>query len=142
MNKSLILIVLMTLSVIAIKAQSKDEKAVAAAVETLNKGILDPDKSLLENIASDALSYGHSGGTIQNKTEFVEDLLHGAFDFLSFDISKQSISVSGKNAIVRHNFIGKATNSGKPTDVGLGILLVWRKEKGEWKLLARQAFKL
>lgn len=142
MNKSLILIVLMTLSVITIKAQSKAEKAVAAAVETLNKGILDPDKSLLENIASDALSYGHSGGTIQNKTEFVEDLLHGAFDFLSFDISKQSISVSGKNAIVRHNFIGKATNSGMPTDVGLGILLVWRKEKGEWKLLARQAFKL
>ena len=142
MNKSLILLVLMTLSVITVMAQSKDEKALAAAVGILNKCILDPDKSLLENIASDALSYGHSGGKIQNKTEFVEDLLHGAFDFLSFDISKQSISVSGKNAIVRHDFIGKATNSGKPADVGLGILLVWRKEKGEWKLLARQAFKL
>lgn len=142
MKSILSLVILMALSFISVNAQSKDEKAVAAAVETLNKGILDPDKPLLENIASDALSYGHSGGTIQNKTEFVEDLLHGAFDFLSFDISKQSISVSGKNAIVRHDFIGKATNSGKPTDVGLGILLVWRKEKGEWKLLARQAFKL
>lgn len=142
MKGALGFLIVLIFSVVSLNAQSKAEKAVAAAVEKLNKAILDPEKSLLESIASDALSYGHSGGKIQNKTEFVEDLLHGTFDFLSFDISKQSISVSGKNAIVRHDFIGKATNSGKPADVGLGILLVWRKENGEWKLLARQAFKL
>ncbi|MEJ7692785.1 nuclear transport factor 2 family protein [Daejeonella sp.] len=123
-------------------AQTKQEIAVAAAVETLNKGMLNPDKALLENIASEGLSYGHSGGKIQNKAEFVEDLLHGIFDFLSITTSNQKITASGKNAIVRHTFVAKATNSGNPIDVNMEILLVWRKESGKWQLLARQAFKI
>ncbi len=122
-------------------SSAEDETAIAAAVDSLNKGILDPEKNLLESIASDALSYGHSGGTIQNKAEFVEDLLNGAFDFKTVNIADQTIKVDGDNAIVRHMFTAKATNAGAPVDVGLGILLVWRKEGGQWKLLARQAFK-
>lgn len=131
-------------SVVAVDAPgtAEDEAAVAAAVDTLNKGILDPEQSLLENIASEGLSYGHSGGKIQNKAEFVEDLLHGAFDFQSVDILDQTISVSGDNAIVRHIFTAKATNAGAPVDLKIGNLLVWRKENGQWKLLARQAYKL
>jgi hypothetical protein len=110
-------------------AQSKEERAVAAAVETLNQGILNPEKYLLENIASDEL-------------EFVDDLLHGAFDFLTLNTSDQKIIISGKNAIVRHIFIAKATNAGTPVDIRVGNLLVWKKEHGKWKLLARQAFRL
>ena len=41
-------------------AQSKDEKEVAARVETLRKAMQDADKSALENIAAEELSYGHS----------------------------------------------------------------------------------
>ncbi len=137
---SLIILFLMSLSLVS--AQTKDEEAVAAAVETLNKGILDPDKTLLEGIASEGLSYGHSGGKVQNKAEFVEDLLHGTFDFLTVNTSNQKIMVSGKNAIVRHTFTAKATNAGTPVDLNIGNLLVWRKEGGKWKLIARQAFRL
>lgn len=140
--KRVLMIVALFAVTLAVKAQSKDEKAVAAAVETLNKGILDPEKSLLEGIASEALSYGHSGGKVQNKAEFVEDLLHGTFDFLTVNTSNQKIWVSGKNAIVRHTFVAKATNAGNPVDLNIGNLLVWRKEGGQWKLIARQAFKI
>jgi len=120
----------------------EDEAAVAAAVESLNKAIVDPEKQQLENLASDALSYGHSGGKVQNKVEFADDLVNGPFDFQSINIVDQTISVSADNAIVRHTFTAKATNAGVPTDVNIGILMVWRKEGGDWKLLARQAFKL
>ena len=123
-------------------AQTKDEQAVAAAVEKLNKGILDPEKALLESIASEALSYGHSGGKVQNKAEFVEDLLNGPFDFLSVKTSNQRILVNGKNAIVPHTFTAKASNAGVPVDLNIGNLLVWRKESGQWKLIARQAFRV
>lgn len=125
-----------------VNAQSKDETAVAAAVETLHKGIVDPEKSLLERIVSESLSYGHSGGKVQNKAEFIDDLFNGAFNFSSITTTDQIIAVSGKNAIVRHIFIGKATNAGVPTDIRIGNLMVWRKEGGQWKLLARQAFRL
>lgn len=121
---------------------AEDESAVAAAVDSLNKGILDPEKNLLENIASEGLSYGHSGGKVQNKTEFVNDLINGSFDFQTVNIANQTIKVVGDNAIVRHTFTAKATNAGAPVDLNIGNLLVWRKESGQWKLLARQAFKV
>ncbi len=141
MKKILSLLILFCAATI-VNAQTKHELAVAAAVEKLNKGILDPDKALLESIASEALSYGHSGGKVQNKAEFVEDLLHGTFDFLSVTTSNQKVMVSGKNAIVRHTFVAKATNAGTPVDLNIGNILVWRKEGGQWKLIARQAFKI
>jgi len=131
-----------TSSVAMAGSSPEDESAVAAAVDSLKKGILDPEKALLEKISSDALSYGHSGGKVQTKAEFVEDLLNGPFDFLSVTTSNQKIMVTGKNAIVRHTFIAKATNAGVPVDLNIGNLLVWRKESGQWKLIARQAFKV
>lgn len=136
------LLILLTFSVVSLNAQSKAEKAVAAAVEKLNKAIIDPEKSLLESIASDGLSYGHSGGKVQNKAEFVDDLINGAFNFSSVTPVDQTISISGKNAIVRHIFVAKATNAGVPTDIRIGNVMVWRNEGGQWKLLARQAFRL
>lgn len=140
--RNLLGLIIFCTSITIVSAQTKDEKAVASAVEILNKGIIDPDKALLENITSEGLSYGHSGGKIQNKTEFVEDLIHGTFDFLTVNTSNQKIMISGKNAIVRHTFTAKATNAGTPVDLNIGNLLVWRKEHGHWKLIARQAFRL
>jgi hypothetical protein len=142
MNKLFTIIALMAFSVITVKAQSKDEKAVALVVEKLNKAIVDPEKGLLESIASEGLSYGHSGGKVQNKAQFVDDLVNGAFNFSSVNALDQTISISGDNAIVRHTLVAKATNAGVPTDIRIGNVMVWRKESGQWKLLARQAFKL
>ena len=142
MNKLFTIIALMAFSVITVKAQSKDEKAVALVVEKLNKAIVDPEKGLLESIASEGLSYGHSGGKVQNKAQFVDDLVNGAFNFSSVNALDQTISISGDNAIVRHTLVAKATNAGVPTDIRIGNVMVWRKESGQWKLVARQAFKL
>lgn len=142
MYKSFIISALFIFSAISLQAQSKDVDAVGAVVEKLRKAIIDPEKSVLESLASESLSYGHSAGKVQNKAEFVDDLLNGPFDFSSIETADQRITVSGKEAIVRHTFIAKATNAGVPTDIKIGILMVWRKESGQWKLFARQAFRL
>jgi ketosteroid isomerase-like protein len=142
MYKSLLFIVLIAFSALNLNAQTKDVQAVSNAVEKLSKAIVNPNRAALESIASDALSYGHSAGKVQNKAEFVEDLLNGPFDFLSVEPTNQTISISGNNAIVRHTFVAKATNAGVPTDIRIGIMMVWRKEGAEWKLFARQAFRL
>ncbi len=125
-----------------INAQSKSEQAVATAVLTLHNNVVNPDRKVLDLVVSNALSYGHSGGKVENKDQFIDFLFNGPFKFTSINTADQTIQVSGKNAIVRHIFIGKATNDGVPTDIRLGNLMVWRKENGQWKLLARQAFKL
>jgi ketosteroid isomerase-like protein len=138
MKKS-ILLLLFSGSVFCSTAQSKDEKAVEAATAFLVKALESGDRTDLQNIASAELSYGHSNGLIEDKTAFVEAIASGKSDFVKIDISKQTIAVSGKTAIVRHRLDGVTSNSGTPGEIHLNVLLVFRNEKGAWKLYARQA---
>ncbi len=123
-------------------AQSRDEQQVAAAVETLKKAMIDADKQLLDNIASPDLSYGHSSGLMEDKAAFINALVTEKSDFITMDITDQVIKIVGKTALVRHKLTGNVKDSGVPNTVKLGILLVWQKQSGKWRLLARQAFKL
>ena len=126
----------------AVNAQTKDEKAVATAVESLRKAMIDADKTTLEKLSSEKLSYGHSGGGVEGKAEFVEKIASGKSDFVTIELSEQTISISDKVAVVRHILNGTTNDGGKPAVIKLKVLLVWQKEKGGWKLLARQAVKL
>lgn len=126
----------------SIFAQSKAEKAVAAAVENLRQAMISGDKTALTNIAAEELSYGHSGGKIENKAEFVEAFVSGKSDFVKIDLTEQTVKVVGKTAIVRHKFFAETNDAGKgPGTVKLAILTVWQKQGGQWKMLARQAVK-
>ena len=124
-----------------IQAQSKDETDVANAVEKLRKAMIDGDRAALESIAADQLSYGHSSGHIDDKKEFVEKLASGKSDFVTIDLADQTVSVTGKTAIVRHKLNATTNDGGKPAEVHLLVLLVWQKQHGKWILLARQAVK-
>jgi ketosteroid isomerase-like protein len=123
-------------------AQSKEEAAVNAAVENLKKAMIDGDKTGLQNITSDKLSYGHSSGRVEDKAAFVDNIVTGKSDFVTIELTNQTVSVSGDAAIVRHTLSATTNDSGNPGSVKLNILLVWQKQKGQWKLLARQAVKV
>lgn len=125
-----------------LQAQSNDEKQVAAAVEVLKKAMIDADKSKLESITAKELSYGHSAGKIEDKAAFIEALASGRSDFLTIDLSDQTIKIAGNTALVRHTLSGSTKDEGKSNNVKLGVLTVWQKQEGKWKLLARQAIKL
>jgi ketosteroid isomerase-like protein len=103
--------------------------------------MIDVNKTELENLVSDSLSYGHSGGHIDDKKEFVDKLVTGKSDFVTIDITEQTIRISGKTAIVRHKLNATTNDGGKPGEVHLLVLLVWQKQHGQWKLWARQAVK-
>jgi ketosteroid isomerase-like protein len=135
-----IIIFSLTFSTVVI-AQSKDEKEVADAVTKLNKALVDADSITLYNLTADELSYGHSTNKLQNKTQFIDDVIHGA-DFLNIDATDQTITIAGNNAIVRHIFSARLVNNGTQNDVRIGVLMVWQKQKGKWKLLARQGYKI
>ena len=143
MRKKLILgaIAIVLFNIISF-GQTKDEKAVADAVEQLRNAMVNGDKEALEKLTEEKLSYGHSSGIIDDKKQFVEKLVSGASDFVSIDLSEQTISISDKVAIVRHTFKAKTNDGGRPGEVHIRILLIWQKGKGGWKLLARQAVRV
>jgi ketosteroid isomerase-like protein len=142
MKRKLILLFSLVTIVTTVFAQSKDEKAVADAVEQLRMAMINGDSAVLEKLTAEKLSYGHSSGHIDDKKEFVGKLASHSSDFVSIDLSEQTISISEKVAIVRHTLSAKTNDGGKPGDVHLKVLLIWQKQKGGWKLLARQAIKI
>jgi ketosteroid isomerase-like protein len=141
--KKIILTAMLLFSVCAfLHAQSKQETAVANAVEQLRKAMVDADSVMLDKLTSPQLSYGHSGGAIDDKTVFVQKIVSGKSDFVTMEFPGQTISVSKNTAIVRHKLNAVTNDGGKPGEVHLAVLLVWQKLHGQWKLLARQAVKV
>lgn len=127
---------------VSASAQTKKELRVAAAVDALRKAMIDPNKTTLENLVLDKLSYGHSSGALDTKTIFVEKLVSAQSDFVTIELTDQTIEITGPTAIVRHTLHATTNDGGKPGTVKLKVLLVWLDVKGEWKLLARQAVKI
>jgi ketosteroid isomerase-like protein len=146
MKKLILLLALLASFIVKNTAQTKadkDQKMVAEAVESFRKAMVDGDGKILANLAAEELTYGHSGGTVENKAHFVEAFTTGKSDFLKIDLTEQTIQVVGKTAIVRHKLEGETKDAGKdPASVHLRVLTVWQKQKGGWKLLARQAVKI
>ena len=124
-------------------AQTNDASAVADSVSALTKAMLGADRAKLESLVSDKLSYGHSGGVIQDKKDFVEVIASKKTVYKSIELSKQTVDVAGNNAIVRHAWESESgTGDGKWNVSKIGVLQVWQKEGSSWKLLARQAFRV
>lgn len=142
MNKLTPILLTFLLFSVFTNAQSNKEKQVAAATEQLRKAMIDGNKTELERLSSPLLSYGHSGGHIDNQQEFVAKLTGDGSDFVTIDLSDQTIAISGKTALVRHTLTAKTNDNNKPGDVALKVLLIWQKKGGKWVLLARQAVKL
>jgi len=142
MRKIFFTSVILFISGTILKAQTADEKEVAAAVEQLRQAMIDGNKTTLENLSAEELSYGHSGGQIEDKSAFVEKIASGKSDFTRISLEEQTIKIVGDVAVVRHKLIGETIADGKPGPVNLNVLLIWQKQKGKWKLLARQSAKI
>lgn len=127
----------------SISAQkNNDTQAVTEAAEKLRLAMISGEKSTLESLILPELTYGHSGGHIDDAKEFVEKLVTKKSDFVTIEITNQTVQIVGNTAIVRHHFYATTADAGKaPGDVTLDILLVWAKVKNNWKLMARQAVK-
>ena len=120
-------------------AASADEAAVAQAVEALRKATLGQDKTQLEALCAEQLSYGHSDGRVQNKAQFIEGVMTRKAIVKSLTLSDHTIAVVGTDAIARHASTSESETDGKLTSTKIGVLQVWQKQGGNWKLLARQS---
>ncbi len=141
MTKIILTCLLLSLTMV-LKAQTATENKVLDRVEKMRLALISGERAALEDIAATDLSYGHSSGKLQDKAAFVEAIANGSSDFVSIDYKNQTVKVTGKTALVRHELHAKTNDGGKPGEVHLGILLVWQKEGTTWKLLGRQAYKL
>jgi len=121
---------------------AEEESGVSQAVEALRKATLAQDKAQLTALTAEQLSYGHSSAVVQNKAEFVDGVMNRKGVVKSIDFPELKITMAGSNAVARHLWVSESETDGKPTSTKIGILAVWTKQDGGWKLLARQGYKL
>ena len=123
-------------------ADAGDEGAVKEATESLRKALFAQDKAKLEALIAEQVSYGHSSGQVQNKAEFVDGTMTRKATVKSLDFPDLKVAIVGNAAIARHLWLSESELDGKPTSTKIGVLAVWQKQDGSWKVLARQAYKL
>lgn len=123
-------------------AQSKDELKVAEAVDRLRIVMENPDSLTLAELSCNELEYVHSSGTVRDKRGFINEFVKKQTNVTNVRFSDQTIRLSGDLAIVRHRMKADAHNPGYPPEIDIIILMVWKKEGGTWRMLARQAAKL
>jgi hypothetical protein len=124
-------------------AAAEDAAAVTGAVETYRKAVLAQDKAQLERLAAEQLSYGHSSAVVQTKAEFVNGVMSRKATVKRLDFPDvKVVGIAGNAAIVRHTWDSESELDGKPQLTKIGVLMVWQKQDGDWKLLARQGYKL
>ena len=123
-------------------AETADEVAVAEAVEFFRKAMLSKVRPDLSRLCAEQMSYGHSSGKVQTKDQFLADTAAGKTTWKELKFSDVKNSVAGDGAISRFTLTGQTEADNKSTPVNIGVLMVWQKQEGAWKLLARQGFKV
>ena len=123
-------------------AEVGDEAAVKQNVEALREALLKADKTQLERLSADQLSYGHSDGRVQDKAEFINGVMTRKATVKSITFPDLKVAVAGDAAIARNLYESESETDGKPNSVKIGMLSVWQKQGGNGKLLARQGYRL
>lgn len=118
------------------------ETDVAKAVEKLRNLMISPNQTELEALLGDELHYGHSDGDLEDKATFIKSLLSKKSDFLSINLSAQTINLYVETAVVRHILEAATYDDQINRNIKLLILSVWNLHNGNWKIVARQAVKI
>jgi ketosteroid isomerase-like protein len=123
-------------------AATADEAAVAKNTEAHRAALMAADAKALDALSAPELSYSHSDGHIEDKATFIANATSGKSKWLSLAYDDTTVRVVGDAAIVRFKFVGESQTGDKKNQSNLGILMVWQKQQGEWRLLARCSTKL
>ena len=100
------------------------------------------DAKALDTLSAPQLSYSHSDARVEDKATFIANATSGKSKWLSLAYDDIKVNVVGSTAIVRFHFVGENQVGDKKSQPNLAILMIWQKQSGQWKLLARASTKL
>lgn len=123
----------------ALQAQCQPKAALANRVKDFHIALVQHKN--FESYLHDSLSYGHSNGWIQHKTELIQDMTT-KISYYAFSEDSMQIVQSKRVFYARFNATVDASLNGNRMVFKLRVLEVWKKQSGKWLLFARQAIKI
>jgi ketosteroid isomerase-like protein len=127
----------------SVSGWSDDEDGLAQAIEAFRKAMLAKDKNQFDALCAEELTYGHSSGKVEDKAKFILGAISPNWHWNTLEFVEVTDKVSGDIGIARAVLSGVYENAeGKSVPIRDGVLMIWRKQGSDWRLIARQAFKI
>lgn len=134
-----LLIIVLFISIGA-SAQVQQEKLIST-IRDFHIALVNRNTVSINQQTDKALSYGHSNGWIENKSEVIEHLQTGYIKYNSIKEDSMSISMDENLANARFTADINVDLNGKNMMLHLRVLEVWVKKGKRWLLFARQALR-
>ena len=113
-----------------------DVRAVLAAEDRRYKAMLDGDLAVLDGLCAEELSYAHSSGTRDTKSEYLAKIRSGYYVYQRVDHPVERVEVAGDTAVVVGRMTADIAVQGTPKTIDNLALAVWTRASGNWQLLA------
>ena len=136
-----LLVIVLLLNVLFANAQTDEEK-LTSTLKEFHQALVKKNTVSINQQTDKALSYGHSNGWVETKTEMIKNLETGYTSYKSIKEDSLQVVINGNVANVR--FVGDyevSLNGGNAVVYHLKVLEVWVKKGKRWLLFARQAVK-
>ena len=126
---------------ICVVAQTADEQKLLTTVKEFHQALVNKNTLSINQQTDKALSYGHSNGWVETKTDMIKNLETNYISYQSF--KEDSIEVSSNGNIANVRFLAAIEASLKDSRItyNLKVLEVWVKKGKRWLLFARQSVK-
>lgn len=134
--RTVLALVLLALPVIGAEPTAKE---VSAVIENWRQAILKGDAAALDKLYHADLTYEHSSGKIETKSESIANATKPGSIAKDVQFHNPSIRVYGNTAVFKS--AGDFTNAAG-TASHLDVLMVWIKFPQGWQLVARQSTKI
>ncbi len=133
-----IIVIVLLLNFFDASAQS-DEKKLILTLKEFHQAMVNKNTVSINQQTDKVLSYGHSNGWIETKTELIEHLETGYLKYYSFKEDSLQVMVNANVANARFVADINVTLNGNNGTYHLKVLEVWVKKGKRWILFARQA---
>jgi hypothetical protein len=127
-------------AVTAVNAQTEKDKVIST-MRVFHQALVEKNSAVLNQHMDDALSYGHSSGWIQSKSDVVKDFESGMISYQVYKADSVQVAISGDAANVRFLADVTVTQRGNTSTLRLRVLEIWIKRNGAWVIFARQAIR-
>lgn len=123
--------------------QKTSEEEVLEMEKRRFEAMINEDFDLLENLIDDQLVYIHSNGNVDSKASFINAIREGKTSYDDIKLEESKVRIYDKTAIINGLCVFYQKNpDGSPRQTRLRYTNVYVKQKGEWKMVSWQSYKM
>ncbi len=115
------------------------DKEVLEAMDGYKEAMIHKDAAALEKLLSSDLTYVHSGGQLETKSDVIKAITSGKTIVERIDFTGTTVRFYGNTALVKCNM---DLWHSKTNIVHMNVLHIWTKGGNGWQMVARQATRL